>query len=178
MRSPKLMLEVSKLIHNVGSTAAPFMIPDQANYTKDDVTRLGVESSKHLKNHLMKTVYINKLQPEYKDYVLSREPANFQEANNYVVALWKRKNPEGVTQKPSTVFAIESDFGLNQNSNLSEEEREICINALKNSRNNGQNSRQNSGFSNYSSNSGYSNTQQSKPKKDKKKKENATTLKR
>ena len=164
------MLEVSKLINNVGSTAAPFLIPDQANYTKDDVTRLVVESSKHLKNpHLMKTVYINKLQPEYKYYILSRNPANFQEANNHAVALWKRKNPERVTKKPTTVFAIESDFGLTQNSNLSEEEREICINALKNSRNNEQSSRKNGGFWNYSNTSGYSNNQQSKPKKDKKK---------
>ena len=29
----KLMLEVSKLINNVGATAAPFLIPDQDNYT-------------------------------------------------------------------------------------------------------------------------------------------------
>ena len=55
----KLMLEVSKVINNVGATAAPFIIPDQANYTKDDVTRLVSESSKHLKNHLMKMVYIH-----------------------------------------------------------------------------------------------------------------------
>ena len=45
----KLMLEVSKLINNVGSTAAPLLIPDQANYTKEDVTQLVVESSKHFK---------------------------------------------------------------------------------------------------------------------------------
>ena len=32
-----LMLEVSKLINNVGSKAGPFQIPDQDNYTKDDV---------------------------------------------------------------------------------------------------------------------------------------------
>ena len=72
----KLLLEVSKLINNIGATAAPFLIPDQDNYTKDDVTRLVSESSKHLKNYLMKTVYINKLQPEYKEYMLSKDPAN------------------------------------------------------------------------------------------------------
>ena len=96
----KLMLEVSKLINNGGSTAAPFLIPDQASYTKDNVTRLVVESSKHLKNHLLKMVYINKVQPEYKEYVLSKEPANFQEANNLAVALWRMKNPEGIPAKP------------------------------------------------------------------------------
>ena len=103
----KLMLEVSKLINNVCSTAAPFLIPNQANYTKDDITRLVVESSKHLKNILMKTVYINKLQPEYKEYVLSRDPANFQEVNNHAVALWKKTQKGVITQKPITVFAIE-----------------------------------------------------------------------
>ena len=51
------------------------------------------------------------------------------------------KKPEGVTLKPNTVFAIKSYFGLNQNSNFPKEEREICINALKNNRNNRQNSR-------------------------------------
>ena len=71
--------------------------------------------------------------------------------------------------KPTTVFAIESDFGL-KNSNLSEEDKEICINALRNRKNQGQNSRQNGGFSEYSNNSGYSNNQ-TKPKKDKKNKE-------
>ena len=78
-------MEISKLINNVGSTAAPFQIPDQDNYTKDSVTRLVVESSKHLKNHLMKTIYINKLQPEYKEYALSKDQANFQEVNNLAV---------------------------------------------------------------------------------------------
>ena len=76
----------------------------QINYTKNDVTRLVSESSKHLKNHLMKTVYINKLQPEYKEYILYKEPANLQEANNLAVALWRRKNPE--------------DIPLNQNQSL------------------------------------------------------------
>ena len=94
------MLEASKLINNVGATAAPFQVPDQDNYTKDEVTRLVSDSSKHLKNHLMKMVYINKLQPEYKEYVLSKELANFQEANNLAVALWRRKNPEEIPLKP------------------------------------------------------------------------------
>ena len=73
----KLILEVSKLINNVGSTEGPFQIPDQDNYFMDDVTRLATESSKHLKNHLMMTANINKLQPEYKEYVISKDPANF-----------------------------------------------------------------------------------------------------
>ena len=44
-----LMLEVSKLINNVGSTVQLFKIPVQANYTEGEVTRLLVESNKNLK---------------------------------------------------------------------------------------------------------------------------------
>ena len=70
---------------------------NQANYTKDNMTRMVVESNKLLKNHLMKTVYINKLQLEYKEYVLSIDPTSFQDSNNHAVALWKRKNPEDIS---------------------------------------------------------------------------------
>ena len=111
----------------------------------------------------MKTVYINKLQPEYKKYVLSREPGNFQDANNLALALWRRKNPEGIPLKPKSIFAIEAEFGLKQNSDMSEEKRQICINAIKNSRNKGQNSWQSGGFSNQSNSTSYRNKQQSKP---------------
>ena len=41
------------------------------------------------------------------------------------------------------MFAIKTGFGLSQNSKLSGEEREVCINAFRNNRNNRQNSRQN-----------------------------------
>ena len=44
-----LMLEVSKLINNVSSTAAPFPIPDKDAYTKDDVKKLVIDSKKSLK---------------------------------------------------------------------------------------------------------------------------------
>ena len=54
----------------------------------------------------MKTVYINKLQPEYKEYMLSRDPTSLQDANNHAVALWKGKNPEGVTLKPTSNLTL------------------------------------------------------------------------
>ena len=41
-----LMLEVSKLINNVGATATPFTIPAQANYTETEVTKLVTDSNK------------------------------------------------------------------------------------------------------------------------------------
>ena len=119
----------------------------------------------------MKKVYINKLQPEYKEYVLSKDPTNFQEANNLAVALWRRKNPGDVPLKPKSIFAVEAKFGLEQNDNMTEEEKQICINAIRNNHNKGQNSHQSGGFSDYSTNNSNGNKQQSKPKKDKKKKE-------
>ena len=42
------MLEVSKLINNVGATAAPFLIPNQDECTKDDLKRLVRDLNKWL----------------------------------------------------------------------------------------------------------------------------------
>ena len=58
-----LMLEVSKLINKVGSTASPFTIIVQATCTNAEVIKLVTGSNKSLKNHPMKTIYINKLTP-------------------------------------------------------------------------------------------------------------------
>ena len=49
------MLEVSKLIYNVGFTAQPFTIPVQANYKEAEVTRLVIDSNKNF--------YITKWRP-------------------------------------------------------------------------------------------------------------------
>ena len=114
----------------------------------------------------METLFINKLAPPYKKFVRAKEPGMFQELIGIAVALWRRNNPEGIALKPKSIFAIESDYVSNL-ANLSPEDREECINALRNKRNSGQNFRQNGGFSNYSNNK--DNKQQSKPKKDKKK---------
>ena len=70
----------------------------------------------------MTTIFINKLAPAYKEYVLAKEPAIFQEANTMAVALWRRKYPVGVPIKPKPIIAVESDFGLSQSLNLSDEE--------------------------------------------------------
>ena len=80
----KLILEVSKLINNLGSTEGPFQIPDQDNYFMDDVTRLATESSKHLKNHLMKTLYITNCNQNTrnmyypKNLLISKKPTTCQ----------------------------------------------------------------------------------------------------
>ena len=67
---------------------------------------------------------------------------------------------------------MEAELGLEQNANMTEEEKQICINAIRNNRNKGQNSWQSGGFSNYNTSNSYGNNKQSKPKKEKKKKEN------
>ena len=48
-----LMLEVSKLINNVGATAMPFTILVQATYIEAEITNLVTDPKKSLKNHLM-----------------------------------------------------------------------------------------------------------------------------
>ncbi len=85
----------------------------------------------------MKTLFINKLAPSYKDYVLSQEPATLNDATNTARAMWKRKHP--VDQLPkmqnlaiNTVKASIEDT-LN---NLPEDIREECISAIRNKRNN------------------------------------------
>ena len=102
------MLEVSKLNNNEGSTATLFPIPGQDVYTKDDVEKLDMDFNKSLKNHLKKIIFINKLVPAYKEYVLAKEAATFQEANNLAVALWRRRFPEGISIKLKSIFAVES----------------------------------------------------------------------
>ena len=71
------MLEVSKLIYNVGFTAQPFTIPVQANYKEAEVTRLVIDSNNNFLNHQMKTLLINKLAPSFKEYVLPKDPKIF-----------------------------------------------------------------------------------------------------
>ena len=44
------------------------------------------------------------------EYVLSKDPTNFQEANNLAVALWRRKNPEDIPLKPKSIFAVEAEL--------------------------------------------------------------------
>ncbi len=69
-----LKLEVSKLINNVSSTAPDFIIEIKENFTFEEVQIITRNATQNLKTHLMKTLFINKLAPSYKDYVLSQEP--------------------------------------------------------------------------------------------------------
>ena len=92
-----LKLEVSKLINNVSSTAPDYLFQIREQYTLDQVQLIALEATQNLKIHLMKTLFINKLAPAYKDYVLSQEPDSLNAATNTARAMWKRKNPSGQT---------------------------------------------------------------------------------
>ena len=70
----KLCENYQQCLFNSGT----FQIPDQDAYMKGDVKKLVIKSNKLIKNHFMKTIYINKLQTAYKEYLLAKEPANFQ----------------------------------------------------------------------------------------------------
>ena len=132
-----LKLEVSKLINNVSSTAPDFRIEIKDEFTFDEVAQITRDATQNLKIHLMKTLFINKLAPTYKDYVLSHEPGSLNEATNLARAMWKRKHPvdqmpklQNLTMSPLTA-TLEDTLG-----NLPDDIREECINAIRNKRNN------------------------------------------
>jgi len=139
-----LKLEVSKLINNVSSTAPDFEIEIKEEFTFDEVQTITRNATQNLKTHLMKTLFINKLAPSYKDFVLSQEPGTLNEATNMARAMWKRKNPtellpklQNLTMSPLTA-AVEDTL-----SNLPDDIREECILAIQNKRYNSNRSNQN-----------------------------------
>ena len=174
-----LKLEVSKLINNVSSTAPDFVIEIKAAFTFDEVQLITRNATQNLKTHLMKTLFINKLAPSYKEYVLSQDPATLNDATNTARAMWKRKHPvdqlpklQSLSMNPVTA-SIEDTL-----SGLPEDIREECISAIRNKRNNAfRNNQQGSTAQN--SHSGYqgSNNGQStnQNKGQKKKNKNSST---
>ena len=58
-------------------------------------------------------------------------------ANELAVALWRCNYPKGIILKPKSILATESNFGLDDNTDLIiPEERKVCINVIRNKRNN------------------------------------------
>ena len=163
-----LKLEVSKLINNVASTAPDYLYEIKAQYTFAEVQKITLDATMNLKTHMMKTLFINKLAPIYKDYVLSQEPGSLNEATQTARAMWKRKHPAGVlpvrTQNV-TVSPITSDIENSLN-NLPDDIREECIAAIKNKRNqyNNRNNSQAQGSYNNRDNSNNQNKRQEKKK--------------
>ena len=162
-----LKLEVSKLINNVSSTAPDFAIEIKNAFTLEEVKTITQNATQNLKTHLMKTLFINKLAPSYKDFVLSQEPGTLNEATNMARAMWKRKNPaehlpklQNLTMSPLTA-AVEDTL-----SNLPDDIREECILAIQNKRySSNRNNQNNSSQQNHSNNqSSYNGQTKSKSK--------------
>ncbi len=174
-----LKLEVSKLINNVSSTAPDFVIEIKNAFTFDEVQLITRNATQNLKTHLMKTLFINKLAPSYKEYVLSQEPETLNEATNTARAMWKRKHPIDQTPKLQNLSITPVTASIEDTlSGLPDDIREECISAIKNKRNNafrnnqqGNNS-QNS-YSGYQGSNNGQSTNQNKGQKNKNK--NSTT---
>jgi hypothetical protein len=77
-----LKLKVSKLINNVSSTAPDFSIDIKDQFTFEEVQTMTWNATQNLKSHLMKNLFINKLAPSNKDYVLSQKPGSLNHATN------------------------------------------------------------------------------------------------
>jgi hypothetical protein len=129
-----LKLEVSKLINNVSMTAPDFRFEIKEPNTFAEVQQITLEATRNLKTHIMKTLFINKLVPAYKDYVLSQEPDLLNTATNTARAMWKRKNPNGAEMpkvQKLTMSPITSEIE-NTLKNFPEDIRDDCIVAIKN----------------------------------------------
>jgi hypothetical protein len=108
----------------------------------------------------MKTLFINKLAPSYKDFVLLREPGSLNDATNMARAMLKRKHPadqllklQNLTMSPITAAVEDTLNGLPDNI------REEYILVIKSKRNNLFRNNQGSSQQNYSNNQGSNNGQ-------------------
>jgi hypothetical protein len=111
-----LKLEVSKLINDVSSTGPYFCFEIKEAYTFAEVQQISLEATRNLKTHIMKTLFINKVAPAYKGYVISQEPDPLNMATNTTRAMWKRKNPtcgEMPKFQKLTISPITSDIEKN-----------------------------------------------------------------
>jgi hypothetical protein len=168
-----LKLEVSKLINNVSSTAPDFEIEIKQNFTLDEVKIITRNATQNLKTHLMKTLFINKLAPSYKEYVLSQEPLTLNDATNTARAMWKRKHPVDQLPKMQTLSMNPVTASIEDTLNtLPEDIREECIAAIRNKRNNAfRNNQQGNNTQNtYSGYQGSNNGQSTNQNKGQKKK--------
>ncbi len=155
-----LKLEVSKLINNVSSTAPEFRIEIKDEFTFEEVETITRNATQNLKTHLMKTLFINKLAPTYKDYVLSQEPGSLNDATTLARAMWKRKHPADQTQKPQNLTMSPLTATVEDTLNgLPDDIREECILAIKNKRNNSFRNNQNSSQQSYSNSQNQNSTQ-------------------
>jgi hypothetical protein len=168
-----LKLEVSKLINKVSSTAPDFIIEIKEQFMFEEVQIITRNATQNLKTHLMKTLFINKLAPSYKDYVLSQEPETLNDATNTARAMWKRKHPAGQLPKMQNLIMSPITSAIEDTLNgLPEDIREECISAIKIKRKNAfhNNQQGNTRQNNYSGYQGSNNGQSTNKNKGWKKK--------
>ncbi len=123
-----LKLEVSKLINNVSSTAPDFVIEIKEEFTFEEVQTITRNATQNLKTHLMKTLFINKLAPAYKDFVLSQEPGSLNEATNMARAMWKQKHPADQLPKRQNLTTSPLKAAVEDTlSSLPDDIRDECI---------------------------------------------------
>jgi hypothetical protein len=129
----------------------------------------------------MKTLFINKLAPSHKDYVLSQEPETLHDAINTAKAMWKRKHPAGQFPKLQNLTMSPITAAIKDTLNgLPEDIREECILAIKSKRNNTfrnnpQGNTQQNNYSDYQcSNNGQSSNQNKGQKKKNKNSNNSS----
>ncbi len=108
------------------------MIEIKEEFPFEEVQTITRNTTQNLKTHLMKTLFINKLAPAYKDFVLSQEPGLLNDATNMARAMWKRKHSadqlpklQNLTMRPLTA-AVEDTL-----SNLPDDIIEECISRAK-----------------------------------------------
>jgi hypothetical protein len=155
-----LKLEVSKLINNVSFTAPDFVIEIKEQFTFKEVQTITRNATQNLKTHLMKTLFINKQAPSYKDFVLSQAPGLLNDATNMARAMWKWKHPADQLPKLQNLSISPLTASVEDTlNNLPDDIREECILAIKSKRNNSVRPNQNNSQQNYSNNQGSYNGQ-------------------
>jgi hypothetical protein len=98
----------------------------------------------------MKTLFITKLAPTYKDFVLSQEPGSLNDATNMARAMWKQKHPADQLPKLQNLTMSQLTAAVEDTlSNLPDDIREECILAIKSKRNNSFRNNQSSSQQNY-----------------------------
>jgi hypothetical protein len=126
------------LIYDSSSTAPDYHLGIKEAHSFAEVQQITLEATRNLKTHTMKTLFINKLAPTYKDYVLTQEPDLLNTAKNTARAMWKHKYPAGYVVpkiQSLTMSPITSELE-NSLQNLAEDIRDKSIMAIKNKRNN------------------------------------------
>ncbi len=127
-----LKLKVSKLINNVSSRAPDYWLVIREAYTFAEDQQITLKATQNLKTLLMETLFINKLAPNFKDYMLSQEPESLNANTNTAKAMWKRKlsHRQNILKLQNiSIIPITTDIEESLNS-VPDDIRKECIMAI------------------------------------------------